>query len=359
MSYKISDTAMIIESDGKAILVAKEAEYITSLSVGSTGEYLADGYFTDYFYSFQGSTSGYVTGGSGYGFSLDHKNIIQKFPFAADTDASDVGDLSSPRVYSSGISSEVNGYSAGGNGEPPSFGQAKNFIDKFPFASDDNGSDIADLTQARGYAAGHSTGANGYVSGGSVTPPTLTFYTTIDKFPFSSDANATNVGDITQARDTTGQSSQTHGYTSGGRIFVYHPYSPNMETKNTIDKFPFAIDAGTGTDVGDLSSAEMPGAGQSSLTHGYHSGGNSPPYNNIIDKFPFAADANATDVGDLTNKRSSASGQSSKNHGYTSGGSPVSPLGDRVDKFPFASDANATDVGNLTEDLYGTAGQQV
>ena len=49
MAYKISDTAMIIESDGKAILIADEAFYKGTLSIGSTVNDLPSDYFTDYF----------------------------------------------------------------------------------------------------------------------------------------------------------------------------------------------------------------------------------------------------------------------------------------------------------------------
>ena len=87
----------------------------------------------------------------------------------------------------------------------------------------------------------------GFTSGGSA-PPTVNV---IDKFPFSTDSNATDVGDLTQSRAfTTGQSSSTHGYTSGG-------YSGPF---NTIDKFPFATN-GNASDVGDLSQATQQNAG--------------------------------------------------------------------------------------------------
>ena len=52
----------------------------------------------------------------------------------------------------------------------------------------------------------------GYASGGCPD-----FNNVIDKFPFSSDANATDVGDLTAAREgPAGQSSQTHGYILAG-----------------------------------------------------------------------------------------------------------------------------------------------
>ena len=90
------------------------------------------------------------------------------------------------------------------------------------------------------------------------------------------------------------------GYTSGGFV-------PNV---NTIDKFPFASD-GNATDVGNLTQARFFVVGQSSDAYGYTSGGFAPPQVNTIDKFPFASDGNATDVGDLTQARHSAAGQQS------------------------------------------------
>jgi hypothetical protein len=89
------------------------------------------------------------------------------------------------------------------------------------------------------------------------------------------------------------------GYTSGG-------YAPGNVT--TIDKFPFATDANA-TDVGDLTQARRLVVGQSSTVSGYTSGGYAPPFVTTIDKFPFATDANATDVGDLTQARSYSAGQ--------------------------------------------------
>ena len=125
----------------------------------------------------------------------------------------------------------------------------------------------------------------------------------IDKFPFSSDANATDVGDLTVGRQgLAGQSSTTHGYTTGG----YSNNSP-AGTKDIIDKFSFSSD-GNATDVGNLTYNRSLIVGQSSTNSGYTSGGIHPPYN-AIDKFPFSSDDNASDVGDLTQGRYQASGQ--------------------------------------------------
>ena len=59
------------------------------------------------------------------------------------------------------------------------------------------------------------------------------------------------------------------------------------------------------SDWGDLSVGRYAGAGHSSETHGFVSGGQDPTNaTNVIDKFTFASDANAADVGNLTVARS-------------------------------------------------------
>ena len=293
-------------------------------------------------YSFQGSTSGYTSGGSIYGNS----NVIDKFPFSSDSNATDVGDLSVARRQLTGQSSSDNGYSSGG--VIPS----ANVIDKFPFSSDANATDVGDLTVGRRDVSGQSSSTHGYTSGGTDDPsnPSCNI---IDKFSFSSDGNATDVGDLTLSRkDSSGQTSSTHGYTSGG----IRPENPGpTRLVNPIDKFPFSSD-GNATDVGDLLACSRNTSGQSSTTHGYAAGGFTPPYSNVIQKFSFTSDGNATDVGDLTAPQALGAGQSSTTNGYTSGRYPPS---NAIEKFPFATDANATDVGDLTVTRWSAAGQQV
>jgi hypothetical protein len=117
---------------------------------------------------------------------------------------------------------------------------------------------IADITQMRHYnfiRDSSYTQAQGTVSGytsGGVGGLPIIIQNVIDKFPFATNANATDVGDLTQARfDPAGQSSNISGYTSGGGPSVV----------NTIDKFPFASNANA-TDVGDLTEARSGSAGQ-------------------------------------------------------------------------------------------------
>ena len=288
-------------------------------------------------YSFQGSVSGYTTGG--YPLS----NVIDKFPFASDTNATDAGDLTQSRYLLAGSPSSVSGYSAGGS----TIGPQETTIDKFPFAADGNATDVGDLAAGRYDHSGHSSGDDGFVAGGTYAAGTKK---QIDKYSHTSDGNATDVGDLLTATDRSdGQSSSTHGYVSGG--------SPGY--KDNIEKFPFAISSGTATDVGNLTVGRLMGAGQSSTTHGYYSGGNSNPYSNVIDKFSFSSDGNATDVGDITVARDNIQyGHSSTTHGYTGNGTSSGGLQNIVDKFSFASDGNATDALDLSAARTRAAGLQ-
>ena len=66
----------------------------------------------------------------------------------------------------------------------------------------------------------------------------------------STDADSTDVGDCTITIHTrTGSSSTTYGYTAAG-----------TGNNNTIEKFPFATDSNA-TDVGDLSVGFEHGSG--------------------------------------------------------------------------------------------------
>jgi hypothetical protein len=283
-------------------------------------------------WTFQGSNYGYTSGG---GFPA--KNVIQKYSFSTDGNATDVGDLLSGSYSLAGASSADYGYVFGGN-------PTSNVIQKFLFSTDGNATDVADLTQALYGAASQTSADYGYVSGG-YSPTNLDI---IHKFSFSTEGNATDIGNLTVARRFgAGQSSTDYGYTSGGYGTGY---------SNVIDKFSFSTD-GDATDVGDLVAATSGAAGQSSTDYGYVSGG--AANSSSISKFSFASDGNASSVGSLTGSRSGSCGTSSTDYGYSSGSSSLQTMGNVIDKFPFATDANATDVGDLTIAVgYTPAGNQ-
>ena len=132
----------------------------------------------------QSLTIGYVTGGSGGPSTMI--TVIQKFPFAAEGDATDVGDLVNNNTEKSGGFSATHGYASGGG---------TNVISKYAFATDGNAADVGDLTTVAKHGAGSSAPGHVYTSGGNdVNGANAT--DTIDKFATATDSNATDVGNI-------------------------------------------------------------------------------------------------------------------------------------------------------------------
>ena len=138
------------------------------------------------------SENGYAAGGQNYPGSPT--DMIQKFPFAsATTNATDTGGnlLTSRPFNDHGQQSETHGYVAGGN-------PITNVIEKFTFATDGDATDVGDLTITTRWGASASSAAHGYSLGGYAPPG---YHNVIQKFSMSSDQNATDVGDLTVNRD--------------------------------------------------------------------------------------------------------------------------------------------------------------
>jgi hypothetical protein len=300
-----------------------------------------------------GTLCGFVSGGDTYPIDSPpprYSNVIEKFPFASDTPASDVGDLFIGRAHASGQSSTVSGYTSGGNSNSNA-----DYIDKFSFVSGGNATDVGEISSSRCYSSGQSSLENGYISGGGRNTPASPIHDSIAKFPFAVDASSSDVATFPSGGEgAVGNSSRQNGYVSGGCT------GPGPHVQN-INKFPFASDT-PATNIGSLTYSRKYIAGQNSSTHGYAAGGSGlppvSPQNDRIEKFPFASDSSASDIGELLCKTDQGSGQSSTASGYISGGQ-FEPGGttNTISKFPFASDTPASDVGNLTSIKYGTAGQ--
>lgn len=305
--------------------------------------------------TFQGRVAGFNAAGWQAGPT---SNVIDKFPFATTSfTALDQGDLTVARYGCSSFSSDSYGYTAGGYATSPA-ASSTNVIDKFPFNSSSNATDVGDLNAIVYSAGGNSSKqfGNGYMAGSNFP----TFNNTMERVPFSTDTNSFDIGDLSVARGLhAGQSSNTHAYNSGGE-----PTSGSAGV-NIIDKFPMAATSYVAAiDVGDLTQGRGRTTGQSSLTHGYTSGGSTSwpgnAHSNVIDKFPFSSDANATDVGDLTGAKAFGSGISSVEYGYYGGGATgTGSATTTVERFPFANDANGTSVGNLSVSRGYISGTQI
>ena len=279
---------------------------------------------------FPGESYGYAASGWSGSSGID---VIDKWPFASDGNATDVGNVLSAIQAWGGASSETYGYAHGGYPNTDT-------IQKFPFATDANSTDVGNLISgARFGVSGHSSTTHGYATGSG---------NFIEKYSFSTDGNSADVGDMTISRSVrSGFSEATYGYISGGD-----------PATNVIDRFSFSSD-GNATDVGDLATASGYAAPGCSLTYGYGMGGNWP-VTNVIERFQFVASANSSDVGNLTHSQSAAGGTSSQTYAYHAGGSTGGGSSTNViNKVQMVATADATDVADLTVARYYISNSQV
>jgi hypothetical protein len=306
-----------------------------------------------------GSTSLYATGVSGPGYNNSH--TIQKWPFAGGASyATDAAELTIYRTQHTAFSSSDYGYCATGFNPNGPAAEAKRRVERFPFASDANATDIGDFSDQI-YSSSNGCLQNatfGYVAGGH------DFYKNIKKFAFGSSVSVIQVGELAGSgkdlyHDQSAQSSSAHGYVSGGYAYgggySWHRY-------NNIEKFPFSTDTNS-TDVGDITITRSHVVGNSSSTHGYIHGGEAPTgKSNVIDKFPFASDGNATDVGDLIVAQSRGGASNYTTAGYRIGGyggTPYHAYKNVIQSFSFSSDGNATDQADLWAGGLYARGHQV
>jgi len=326
-----------------------------------------------------GEVASYVSGGVDAPPFNTGTNTIQRYSFAADIDTVSVGTLSATKLTAAGSSSPSHGFDYGGNSggtstNPPATMTMVNAIDRFSFASFAPAVNLGSITATRS-AGGHSSREHGYVSGGLTTPTSVSDVSrSLIRYPFASAADEVVTANslTTAGGGHAAQSSNTHGYVSGG----YGGAAPAPDGYTRIDKFAFTASS-ICTDIGDLTqlrskhttsepSAYSSIAGVSSAIAGYSAGGQSTPpspsntYYNTVDKFPFATDTNASDVGDLSGNRGGAIGTSSTTNGYVNGGygAPANSL-NYIDTFPFANDTSITYISNLAAVRAGASSQQI
>ena len=226
------------------------------------------------------------------------------------------------------------GYCAGGNPNVDT-------IDKYSFTANADATDVGNLVGAKSATSGHHSKTYGYACGGANGAASST---NIDKYSFTTDGNATDVGDLTVSRGgSAGVTSENYGYSCTGGI------QTAPATYTSIDKFSFASDGNATAITGvTLEVRQFPG-GTSSTTYGYMHGGHGPPQYNSIEKFSFSTEGNCTDVGDMARGADTAAGgASSSTHGYIVGGNATYSIG----KYSFSTDGNSTNVGDLPADQH-------
>ena len=145
-----------------------------------------------------------------------------------------------------GATGTVRGYCATGNTVNSGAGEGPRRIERWSFTTDSNATDVGDCDSETSSAGGTSSLTHGYIVGGTTE--------NIRKYSFASDGDSVDGGaNLSDSRHAlTGVGSETHGYAAAGYNagLNYPPGQPNNATE-TIEKFDYATDSNA-TDVGDL-----------------------------------------------------------------------------------------------------------
>ena len=189
------------------------------------------------------STHGYSNGGFTNVPSNRLEDAIYKFSFASDGTTTMSGRLANATGWRHQGTTSPDDYSYlfGGN---TAQGTNSNVVSKYPFAVDANASTIGNLTTTTSaYQCGLTTQDNAYLASGA--QPGLTAIVT--KWIYASDTAAGEVGSLTNIKWQTavvGVSGADVGYIPGG--------GQTVPVASRVEKFTFASETGSG-DFGSLS----------------------------------------------------------------------------------------------------------
>lgn len=192
--------------------------------------------------------------------AFDVMTGIERFPFANETVSQQIGENYFARNGAAEFASLINGYMSSGTitGSGGGATQIDTKVQKYNFAAESNATDVGNITVARFLQSGLSSNTYGYTAGG-VSPTPAVRYRTIDKFNFATEGTATLVGDLTANNgSTTAMTSTTDGYVMGGAT-SNNPPAPVVSTA-VIDRFPFATDRNAAA-VGNLWQQRIQGFG--------------------------------------------------------------------------------------------------
>ena len=278
-----------------------------------------------------------------------------------------------------------NGFLSGPTAPDP----ASTPLQKFPFSSDTNSTDIpAVFDFSIGTRASASSSTHGYMwdDDTSVTSNRLCSF----KYPFSvgpSGGSATSVGvetfenvpikhSGTQASSTVAVHDHSYAWIIGGRSSQTSP--PQTGYLRKIEYYPFASDiGGTVATSGGYPSGYAYHSANNSPTHGYFQNGQwSPPGApgfpstlNLVSryKFPYSTTTTVSLIPTpfpsypLIEGRYQSTGVSSETDGYVIGGrdfqNPPNTYADQIRKWPFSSDTNITNnYDTFPKEIWGASG---
>ena len=223
-----------------------------------------------------------------------------------------------------------------GGGEVPGSPGVTDTIDYVEFTSQGNAVDFGNLSQARRKPASVSSSTRGIFAGGSTPSAT----DTIDFITILSTGNASDFGNLLSNSDDSSQcfggGNDTRGIFAGGY--------------NDVNVIQYITNASTGnaTDFGDLLTGRFDHAGFASPTRAFFAAGKntpaSPDTQINIEFVTIATTGNGTDFGDMTVATRGPSGASSNTRGLMAGSAST---GNSIEYITMATTGNAKRFGDL------------
>ena len=209
-----------------------------------------------------------------------------------------------------------------------------------------NATDFGNLSQARWTGGAAASRTRAVMAGGEVPSPGG-IVNTMDFGTFASTGNFTDFGDLVTAvgQGVGGASSSTRGIFFGG----------GTPSKSNVIQYISTANTGNSIDFGDLLStadAQTEGICGSS-TRGIAAGGNTGSKINTIQYVTISTLGNASDFGDLTLARGTAGTGSNATRGLFAGGEPNTDI---IDFITISTLGNAQDFGDLNDSSFSRAG---
>ena len=212
-----------------------------------------------------------------------------------------------------------------------------NIIDYITISTQGNAVDFGDLTQARiSQGGGTCSSCTRGIWGGGRQVPAPSF-NIIDYITISTTGNAIDFGDLLGVRyDLTGFSSSTRGIWAGN--------SPGVGTYSNVIEYITISSTGNSISFGTLQQVKSNAMSCASPTRGIVAGGYTGSVVNVIDYVTIESTGNGVDFGDLTVARFSGGGCSSSTRGVFGSGTPG---GNVIDFVTISTLGNAFDFGDL------------
>ena len=219
-------------------------------------------------------------------------------------------------------------------------GSSSNVISYITITTTGNATDFGDLTEARQSIGSLSNGSRGLWFGGYLSSLSSGRKNTIDYVTISTTGNATDFGDLQSAKAWTDGAScnGTIGIVAGGY---------NGSNSNEIDKIIPAT-TGNATDFGDVTTALYGATSFADDTRGVIAGGYTSQSDVTTEYITYATTGNATDFGDLTVGSYEGGSVSDPTRGVVGGGRANSGQTNVLQYFTTQTTGNATDFGDLT-----------